>query len=126
MIVDDRENLRPGWKYSEWERKGVPLRDVREYYAELEIIGALQDETAVVDQGRVSEGEWVAVHGCGGVGLSAVEIGKKMGATVIATAGMPSSATRFISGLIRTRPSTREYSVCRRRWTNGGVIVCTL
>jgi len=25
---------------------------------------------AVVDQGRVSGGEWVAVHGCGGVGLS--------------------------------------------------------
>jgi len=24
--VDDRDNLRPGWKYSEWERKGVPLR----------------------------------------------------------------------------------------------------
>ena len=26
---------------------------------------------AVVDQGRVRGGEWVAVHGCGGVGLSA-------------------------------------------------------
>ena len=24
---------------------------------------------AIVDQGRVSEGQWVAVHGCGGVGL---------------------------------------------------------
>jgi len=24
--VDDRDNLRPGWKYSEWERKGVPVR----------------------------------------------------------------------------------------------------
>ncbi len=24
--IDDRDNLRPGWKYSEWERKGVPLR----------------------------------------------------------------------------------------------------
>ena len=27
---------------------------------------------AVVDQGRVKSGEWVAVHGCGGVGLSAI------------------------------------------------------
>ncbi len=27
---------------------------------------------AVVDQGRVTPGEWVAVHGCGGVGLSAL------------------------------------------------------
>jgi alcohol dehydrogenase len=26
---------------------------------------------AVVDQGRVTAGQWVAVHGCGGVGLSA-------------------------------------------------------
>ena len=24
--VDDRDKMRPGWKYAEWERKGVPLR----------------------------------------------------------------------------------------------------
>jgi prolyl-tRNA synthetase len=24
--VDDREKMRPGWKYSEWEAKGVPVR----------------------------------------------------------------------------------------------------
>ncbi|MHA1154399.1 MAG: aminoacyl--tRNA ligase-related protein, partial [Alphaproteobacteria bacterium] len=24
--VDKRDNMRPGWKYGEWERKGVPLR----------------------------------------------------------------------------------------------------
>lgn len=24
--VDKRDNMRPGWKYAEWERKGVPLR----------------------------------------------------------------------------------------------------
>ena len=39
---------------------------------------------AVADQGRVSEGEWVAVHGCGGVGLSAVMIARAHGAKVIA------------------------------------------
>ena len=39
---------------------------------------------AVVDQGRVRGGEWVAVHGCGGVGLSAVMIAAAMGARVIA------------------------------------------
>ncbi|WP_319499102.1 zinc-dependent alcohol dehydrogenase family protein [uncultured Cohaesibacter sp.] len=38
----------------------------------------------VVDQGRVSAGEWVAVHGCGGVGLSAVMIANAIGANVIA------------------------------------------
>lgn len=39
---------------------------------------------AVVDQGRVTPGEWVAVHGCGGVGLSAIMIASAMGANVIA------------------------------------------
>lgn len=39
---------------------------------------------AVVDQGRVSAGQWVAVHGCGGVGLSAVMIAQAVGANVIA------------------------------------------
>ena len=39
---------------------------------------------AIVDQGRVSAGQWVAVHGCGGVGLSAIMIASAMGAKVIA------------------------------------------
>ncbi|WP_460096024.1 zinc-dependent alcohol dehydrogenase family protein [Pseudomonas sp. S3_C01] len=39
---------------------------------------------AVVDQGKVSAGQWVAVHGCGGVGLSAVMIANAIGANVIA------------------------------------------
>ena len=38
---------------------------------------------AVVDQGKVSAGQWVAVHGCGGVGLSAVMIASAAGANVI-------------------------------------------
>jgi alcohol dehydrogenase len=38
---------------------------------------------AVVAQGAVSSGEWVAVHGCGGVGLSAVMIAKAAGARVV-------------------------------------------
>lgn len=39
---------------------------------------------AIVDQGRVGPGDWVAIHGCGGVGLSAVMIAKALGANVIA------------------------------------------
>lgn len=39
---------------------------------------------AVVDQGRVSAGQWVAVHGCGGVGLSAIMIASAAGANVVA------------------------------------------
>jgi D-arabinose 1-dehydrogenase-like Zn-dependent alcohol dehydrogenase len=39
---------------------------------------------AVVHQGRVRPGQWVAVHGCGGVGLSAVQIAAAMDAMVVA------------------------------------------
>ena len=40
---------------------------------------------AIVDQARVKPGEWVAVHGCGGVGLSADhDRDSAMGANVIA------------------------------------------
>ncbi len=38
---------------------------------------------AVIDQGSVRAGQWVAVHGCGGVGLSAVMIASAAGANVI-------------------------------------------
>ncbi len=38
----------------------------------------------VVAQGRLQGGEWVAVHGCGGVGLSAIMIAVAMGAGVVA------------------------------------------
>lgn len=38
---------------------------------------------AVVGQGRTRPGEWVAVHGCGGVGLSATMIARALGARVI-------------------------------------------
>lgn len=39
---------------------------------------------AVADQARLQPGEWLAVHGCGGVGLSAVMIARALGARVIA------------------------------------------
>ena len=39
---------------------------------------------AVVQVGGVRPGEWVAVHGCGGVGLSAVQISAEAGARVVA------------------------------------------
>ena len=39
---------------------------------------------AVVDQGKASAGHWVAVHGCGGVGLSAIMIACAIGANVVA------------------------------------------
>lgn len=46
---------------------------------------------AVVDQGKVQAGQWVAVHGCGGVGLSAIMIASAIGANVIAIDISPSA-----------------------------------
>ena len=39
---------------------------------------------AVVARGRLEAGEWVAVHGCGGVGLSAIMIARSLNARVVA------------------------------------------
>jgi alcohol dehydrogenase len=39
---------------------------------------------ALVDRAKLQPGEWLAVHGCGGVGLSAVMIGAALGAQVLA------------------------------------------
>ncbi|MFG1677084.1 alcohol dehydrogenase catalytic domain-containing protein [Micromonospora sp. NPDC049282] len=46
---------------------------------------------AVVAHGRVAAGEWVAVHGCGGVGLSAVMIAAAAGARVVAVDVAPAA-----------------------------------
>ena len=39
---------------------------------------------AIVDRAKLQPGEWLAVHGCGGVGLAAVMIGAALGAPVLA------------------------------------------
>ncbi|MGH0237072.1 zinc-dependent alcohol dehydrogenase family protein [Sinorhizobium meliloti] len=39
---------------------------------------------AVVDQGKVRGGEWLVVHGAGGIGLAAIMIAKAFGSNVIA------------------------------------------
>jgi D-arabinose 1-dehydrogenase-like Zn-dependent alcohol dehydrogenase len=38
----------------------------------------------IVDRAQVRPGEWVAVHGCGGIGLAAIQIASSIGANVIA------------------------------------------
>ena len=38
----------------------------------------------VVAQGRLQSGDWIAIHGCGGVGLSAIMIANAIGARTIA------------------------------------------
>jgi alcohol dehydrogenase len=53
---------------------------------------------ALTQVGRLAAGEWVAVHGCGGVGLSAVMIAVAAGARVVAVDVAP-AALRLASGL---------------------------
>jgi len=48
---------------------------------------------AVVGLGRVRAGQWVAVHGCGGVGLSAVQVAVARGARVVAVDVSPAART---------------------------------
>jgi alcohol dehydrogenase len=81
---------------------------------------------AVVDQARVSAGEWVAVHGCGGVGLSAVMIANALGANVIAID--LSDETLLLAkslGAIATINASRQKDVVGmvRELTGGGVHV---
>lgn len=46
---------------------------------------------ALVGRARLADGEWLAVHGCGGVGLSAVMIGVALGARVVAVDVSPAA-----------------------------------
>lgn len=50
---------------------------------------------ALVDRAALREGEWVVIHGCGGVGLSALLIARALGARVIGID--PSAAARSIA-----------------------------
>jgi D-arabinose 1-dehydrogenase-like Zn-dependent alcohol dehydrogenase len=49
---------------------------------------------ALTAHGRIQPGEWLAVHGCGGVGLSAVLIGVALGARVVALDVAPAALDR--------------------------------
>lgn len=61
---------------------------------------------AVVAQGRVRPGEWVAVHGCGGLGLSAVMVAVACGARVVAVDPSPEALrlARSVGAAVRLAP----------------------
>jgi len=77
---------------------------------------------AVVQQGRVRPGEWVAVHGCGGVGLSVVQIAVAAGALVAAvdvSAGALELASSLgASAVVDAR--TTDVPTAVRELTGGG------
>ncbi|OIJ90545.1 zinc-dependent alcohol dehydrogenase family protein [Streptomyces monashensis] len=78
---------------------------------------------AVVQQGRVAAGEWVAVHGCGGVGLSAVMIAAASGARVVAVDVSPQAldlARKFGAAVCVDASRTPETAAAIRDLTGGG------
>lgn len=81
---------------------------------------------AVVDQGAVSAGQWVAVHGCGGVGLSAIMIADALGANVIAIdIGTPQLRKATELGAVATVNASSSDNVVEevREITGGGAHV---
>ena len=74
---------------------------------------------------RVAEGEWVAVHGCGGVGLSAVMIAVAAGARVVAVDVAPGPLARAAElGAEHTVDgSAEDASAAIRELTGGGAHV---
>ncbi|MFI1762277.1 zinc-dependent alcohol dehydrogenase family protein [Streptomyces sp. NPDC020800] len=78
---------------------------------------------AVVQQGRVAAGEWVAVHGCGGVGLSAVMIAAASGARVVAVDVAPQAlelAREFGAAQCLDASRTPDTAQALRELTGGG------
>ncbi|MCW2944338.1 MAG: mycothiol-dependent formaldehyde dehydrogenase [Actinoallomurus sp.] len=79
---------------------------------------------AITVHGRVTPGEWVAVHGCGGVGLSAVMIAVACGARVVAVDISPQAlhlARRFGAAACVKGPDNVPEKV--RQVTGGGAHV---
>nr|WP_239001003.1 zinc-dependent alcohol dehydrogenase family protein [Jiangella asiatica] len=78
---------------------------------------------AVVAQGRVRDGDWVAVHGCGGLGLSAVMIAAAHGARVVAvdvSAAALELAGRLGAAVVVDGSAVPDVAVAVREATGGG------
>ncbi|WP_435099862.1 zinc-binding dehydrogenase [Halarchaeum sp. P4] len=80
---------------------------------------------AFTNQAAVGAGDWVAVHGCGGVGLSAVQIAATRGATVVAVdineQALDLAAALGADVLVNARESDVRAEV--REHTDGGAHV---
>lgn len=78
---------------------------------------------AVVQQGRAAAGEWAAVYGCGGVGLSAVMIAAASGARVVAVDVSPQAldlARKFGAVHCVNAADTADPAAAVRDLTGGG------
>lgn len=81
---------------------------------------------ALVDRAKIMPGEWLAVHGCGGVGLSAILIGAALGARILAVDVNPQSlelARALGANVTLDAGSTDSVGEAVRDLTGGGAHV---
>lgn len=81
---------------------------------------------ALEAQAKVRAGDWVAIHGCGGVGLSAVMIAKAMGARIVAVdidPGKLAMARNLGADILIDSRSTTDPVAAIREATGGGAQV---
>jgi D-arabinose 1-dehydrogenase-like Zn-dependent alcohol dehydrogenase len=80
---------------------------------------------AVTAHGRVRAGDWLAVHGCGGVGLSAVLIGVALGTRVVAVDVAPAALdrARALGAEVTVDARTADLAAVVREITGGGAHV---
>ncbi len=81
---------------------------------------------ALTAHGRLAKGDWLAVHGCGGLGLSAVQIGVALGASVIAVdVAPPALALARELGAAHVVDATADHDPAAtiRDHTGGGAVV---
>lgn len=74
-------------------------------------------------RGRVAAGEWVAVYGCGGVGLSTVLVAVAAGARVVAVDVSPAALERAAALGAATLPMGDDVALAVREVTGGGAHV---
>lgn len=81
---------------------------------------------ALEAQAKVRAGDWVAIHGCGGVGLSAVMIAKAMGARIVAVdidPGKLAMARNLGADILIDSRNTPDPVAAIREATGGGAQV---
>jgi D-arabinose 1-dehydrogenase-like Zn-dependent alcohol dehydrogenase len=80
----------------------------------------------LTDRAGLQPGEWLAVQGCGGVGLSAIMLAKVIGASVVAidvSEGALAMARSFGADLCLDASSTPDVGLAVRDLTHGGAHV---
>ncbi len=76
---------------------------------------------AVVNRGRVAPGEWVAVIGCGGVGLSVLQVAHAVGARTVAIDVVPEKLERARRlGADEALDGREDVTKALRKLTGGG------